>query len=557
MTSDGLLKQAKEQLPAACCSLALLVVILIAHPVGEVPFSDDVSFIFSAKVLARTGHIVYNGFVSPILGWQLYWGALFLRLFGDSFHVARVSISVLALFTVYLCQRTMERAGIRPWNAVVGTLVLALTPMFAIISIGFLTDIPALFAILVCLYACLRTLEAHSSRAAIGWIGFATLSNVLLGSVRQTAWMGVLVMVPSLLWLMRRRGDVFRAGVAFLLASVVMIAAMMHWFAQQPWTMKESLLPPGFTPHVLLEMVLAAVHMVLQVGLFLLPLLIVFLPALFRKRTPWVVYVLGGALLVSAVLLGYKGQLQSWGAPYLGRSFWWPFGSKVSLGLTAVIVLCLLALLKDLMTREVAGGNVVPYGPGFRKLLLLVVPFGVSNAALLVLRGGFTAFWDRYTLPLLLIALLLLLRYDQQQGRGRVPVIALIAALVYGGYATAIVHDDFAARRAALAAADEVEARGIPRTEITGDWDYDELTELMIAGHVYAPRMRLPKGESIPPSTHYGIADCKNFSCDMFPHVLPKYALSRMRGPGSGEFPPVSFHTWLLPAGTMYVVRFP
>jgi hypothetical protein len=130
MTSDGLLKQAKEQLPAACCSLALLVVILIAHPVGEVPFSDDVSFIFSAKVLARTGHIVYNGFVSPILGWQLYWGALFLRLFGDSFHVARVSISVLALFTVYLCQRTMERAGIRPWNAVVGTLVLALSPTF-------------------------------------------------------------------------------------------------------------------------------------------------------------------------------------------------------------------------------------------------------------------------------------------------------------------------------------------------------------------------------------------------------------------------------------------
>jgi hypothetical protein len=309
--------------------------------------------------------------------------------------------------------------------------------------------------------------------------------------------------------------------------------------------------------------------MVLQMGLFLLPILVVFVPAIFRRRVSWLTYAVGAALVVAGLLLAHAGALSQWGAPYLGRSFWWPFGNAVSLLLTAAILFCLLALLNEWVTRpslivksqvqksQVQKSPVQEARLPLRSLLTLVLPLGLANAALLVLRAGFTAFWDRYTLPLLFIALILLMRFYQLQRRGNVPVVALLVALVYGVYGAGLVHDDFAERRAALAVANEVEARGIPRTQIKGDWDYDELTELMIAGHVYAPHMRLPKGAVIPPSTHYGIPDCVSFFCDFFPHVLPKYALVHAAGPGWEEFPPVSYRTWILPAGTIYVVHFP
>ena len=70
------------------CSRAILV----AHPYAEVGISDDFSYIRIAQVLAQTGHIVYTGWVTPILGWQLYLAAIFINSFGFSFTTTRASI---------------------------------------------------------------------------------------------------------------------------------------------------------------------------------------------------------------------------------------------------------------------------------------------------------------------------------------------------------------------------------------------------------------------------------------------------------------------------------
>jgi hypothetical protein len=371
------------------------------------------------------------------------------------------------------------------------------------------------------------------------------------------------------LWLVRRRASLLRAGTGFLAISVVLIAAMLLWFSQQPYTMVESVLPPAFTPHFFLQMALSAVKMVMEMGLFLLPVLVVFLPALLRRGQPRLVQAVAVVVALCAVLLAHSGGLMRWGAPYLGAaSFLWPFDGRVSLLLTLAVVVCLLGLLSSLLKAgqrlpEIAAAvdKVDGRKVSLAELLVLTVPAGAASAALLLVRSGFTALWDRYTLPLLFLALLLLMRFYQERSfsqgqRSGVPVVALLMALVYGGYAAALVHDDYVWRRAMQAAAGEVEASGIARTEITGGWDYDELTELRIAGHVYAPRMRLPKGEVPPPSTHYGIPNCQGFFCDMFPHVLPKYALSPQAEAGFDEFPPVSYRRWLMPSGSIYVVPF-
>ena len=63
--------------PALLCVLIFLFCALATFPVAEIGMNDDWSYVQSARVLAQTGHIVYNGWGAMMLGWQLYLGALF------------------------------------------------------------------------------------------------------------------------------------------------------------------------------------------------------------------------------------------------------------------------------------------------------------------------------------------------------------------------------------------------------------------------------------------------------------------------------------------------
>ena len=86
-----------------------------------------------------------------------------------------------------------------------------------------MSDIHGLFAIVLCLYGCLRALQSSTTRAAIGWLCFAITTNAICGTSRQLAWLGILVMVPSTLWLLRARRRVLLAGAIATLAGVLFI----------------------------------------------------------------------------------------------------------------------------------------------------------------------------------------------------------------------------------------------------------------------------------------------------------------------------------------------
>ena len=116
--------------PALLCAFVLLVCAFATFPFAEVGLTDDWSYVQSARVLAQTGHIVYNGWATAMLGWQLYLGALFVKLFGTSFTAVRASTLLVALITAFLMQRTFVRAGINSRNATIGTLALVLSPLF-------------------------------------------------------------------------------------------------------------------------------------------------------------------------------------------------------------------------------------------------------------------------------------------------------------------------------------------------------------------------------------------------------------------------------------------
>ena len=544
----------------AGCALLLLLAILVARPYAEVGISDDFSYIWSAKVLAQTGHVAYNGGATAILGWQLYLAALLDKLFGFSFTATRASILLISVATAFLCQRTLVRAGANEWNASIGALMLMLSPLLMPLEVSFMTDVPGLFAIVVCLYACFRAIQADGEWASIGWIGFASLSNVVLGSSRQIAWLGVLVMVPSALWILRRKRRTAVAGVAFWMASVVLIFAINRWFQQQPYILHEPLSRGPVTPHVIKQLAIGLTRAFFEVVLLLLPILLMYLPALRKRKYPWVVYLAACGFLFYGLRMWQIHNLNAWFAPYLSGVA--PFGPLTRLRpiLSVAVIFCTLALITAVVARSKRTEVTRGYGlaSSDRTISVLLVPFTVAYVGLISPRAGFENIWDRYLLPLLFVALIFALRFYQKQFQTRLPIAALVLALCIGAYATASLHDRFAMYRARAGAVNEVLAAGIPATAVSGGWDYDGWTELEISGHIVDPRMLVPPGVTLAKPTHYGLENCPWFYCNMFPHVMPYYTISfRPDAAVNNKFAPVPYRTWVESPGTIYVVRFP
>src|SRR5215472_7759713 len=207
-----ILRTNSSRLPALACALSLLFCLPLVKPWVEIGIHDEPSYVRTAQVLAQTGHVIYNGWSGPILGWHVYLGAAFIKLFGFSFTAVRLSTLPIAMLTTFLGQRTMLRCGVSQWNAALAMLTLVFTPLFLPLAFTFLTDIGGLLVIILCFYGCVRSIHEDSDTRASMWLAFAALSNALGGSIRQTCWLGLLVMIPSALFLLRRRRSVLIWG---------------------------------------------------------------------------------------------------------------------------------------------------------------------------------------------------------------------------------------------------------------------------------------------------------------------------------------------------------
>jgi Dolichyl-phosphate-mannose-protein mannosyltransferase len=174
---------------ALACVLMLLFCALLIKPFAEIGINDDFSYIRTAQLLAATGHIVYNRWASMPLGWQLYLGALFIKLFGFSFTAPRLAVFVVSLVNAYLLHRVATQFGLTTWNALLATLTVILSPAWLIMELNFMSDAPGLFCIVLCMYACQRALLAGDKSSALRWFWFAGLSTLQMEpSGRRHGW---------------------------------------------------------------------------------------------------------------------------------------------------------------------------------------------------------------------------------------------------------------------------------------------------------------------------------------------------------------------------------
>ena len=563
------------RIPALFCGLAVLVCELASRPFVEMGICDDWSYIHTAQKLAATGHFVYSGWAPALQFWQAYVAVALIKLFGFSMTTVRMSTLLVAVALAFILQRTMVRSNISERNATIGTLALVLSPLYLVLSVTFMTDIHGLFATVLCLYGCLRALQSSTFRATVSWLCFAIVTNAICGTSRQIAWLGILVMVPCTLWLLRARRSVLFAGTAANFAGVVFILVCLHWLKQQPFSVPEHLLAPSYP---LAKILGEFIYAFMDVPLLLLPVAALFLPEV-RKLRPRVIAILAALLLCYLFLAIYPshlrgifplepmpGGLGEWvnvhaifdylilqGKPpvFLHR------GAQIlltiaSFGGTAGLVVSLLR------SRETSP----PVSPSptisWKQLGVLFVPFTLVYLLLLVSRAATAGIHDRYLLGILVFPLIALVRYYQEQIQTQLPLASVLMVALMAIYSIAATHNMFALYRARVEIAAELRASGVPDTSVDNGWEYNSEVELQHAAAINDFRMVIPVNAYVP-TPPLPANTCKMNEFDETPHIHPLYGISF--GPnecyGPAPFAPVAYSRWLASRpGMLYVVRY-
>jgi hypothetical protein len=534
--------------PAMLCAIAVGICVLFSEPRLEMGFDDDFSYIWTARAMADTGHFVYNGWATAMLGWQIYLGALFIKLFGFSFTVVRASILLVGMATAALLQRTFVRIGVNEWNATLATLTLTVSPLFLPLTFGFMTDVPGLFAIIICLYGCLRAVQADSDRAAVHWLIVAALSNAIGGTARQIAWLGVLVLVPSAAWVMRRRRGALTAAIILWIMSVVFIAGCMYWFKRQPYAISEPLFVGIHYKS----------HQYQAILLFSLPILIAFV-ARFPVRERWARIQAGSVILAVVAVAGLCAAIWPTEFHSISQFLLAPFSDgevstkgleiggfpgdrpdvlsmSVRIVLTVLTFTAFVAFLLSLVNafRLEKRPDVESRGQISNQTLLTILgPFTAGYLVLLVTRA---AVFERYFLPLLFVFLVFLLRFYQARIASRLPALTILFVILFGAYGVVTLHDLLAADRAGLQAAESLRAAGIPRTEIRAGFQYDAWTQIEQTGYL------------LPKKPWHAPPQCVSWWVKYTPSIHGRYQLSYNPScfPES-EFAPVDYTTWLAP----------
>ncbi len=528
------------------CGLVVVAFVLACRANVEMGYIDDWSMARTARIFAQTGHFVYNGWAAMPEGWQIVWAAPFIKLFGFSYTVVRFCLLPIVFLTIYLFQQCLVRFGLTELNASFGALTLGLSPFFLPVASSFMTDIPSLMVLILCLFQCQRAIAAATGRGTIFWLMVAAFTNLVGGTVRQTAWLGVLLIVPSVGWMLRRRRGVTVAAFSATAVSGVCIFAFLHWYAAQPYSVPEKFFIFSISGQVLVHLFGQFLNMFLFLLIASLPILAAFLHAMGRlsRRIFWSIYFsLAAFVLLASVAIRKSGLLGIVAASY--GIHWTLAAEAIFLGAMALVFAWI---------RRSAGGEQLRDNNGpvskasYSDVLWLLGPYTLCYLVLLIPRGATGSLLDRYVLGLAPLPIVCLLKIYQDRIGTVIPKMAFAVLAMVAFFGVGKADKRYAENRARLKAVSVLLARNIPRTAIYNGFEYDCETQLDTTGYVNEPKLEVP-ASAYHPNTPTVPFPAAALDPSLSPSVVPEYYLVPSPEPFlvPTKYPPTNYRTLLPP----------
>jgi hypothetical protein len=142
------------------------VVPLVAlRPLQDTPFGDDWVYAWAVEHLLRTGRLkILDLSVSQNVA-HVLWGALFCLPLGFSFTALRLSTWVASLLGLLGLHILLRELGVRRVDALIGVAILAFYPVYFVLSLSFMTDVPFITVMMWFFAALARALNRGSPRA--------------------------------------------------------------------------------------------------------------------------------------------------------------------------------------------------------------------------------------------------------------------------------------------------------------------------------------------------------------------------------------------------------
>ncbi len=574
------------------CMLLVVCCVLAALPFVEMGVVDDWSYAYTARKLAETGHLTYNGWAAFPLGAQAYWGALWIRVFGFSFTLLRLSMLPFAMGCAWSAYALLRHTGVGPNLSLLGTLSFVLSPLFLPCAASFMSDVPSLFLYLLAIYGYARAassvsaqendpldgetlLEPPSGRATpsprvLPWLLFATFIGLLGTTIRQTNWLVPLVCLPYLAWLWRDTRKLALIAGALWAFSALFGALYLRWYKAQPYSVPESL--KGnllFVVHHPGSVVQAGALLTLMLALLALPALAGSLLSLQSaraiKRAAW-----GGIAAFAAVGMLWCARTHLY-APWNGGvlTINGVYGAVMVLGLPPRVLSPFVCALLSLLAFVLSGLTCALLLPTASRKPQATAPspdmprsgtsreYRLVTLHLLLLTTGVYALlactrlkvYDRYLLPVIPVAIMGILLAAQQRRGDRVGRAGWLLTALFAVYGVAGLHDYFAMDRARVAAVAQLTREGVPSTQIMAGFDFDGWTQLAAAGHVNNPFVVNPpdayhkRPDVTPP------IDCPDWLYDVIPTVQMRYLVLTAPQPALKDtrLSPIAYTAWLPP----------
>jgi hypothetical protein len=539
-------------------AFAIVAFVLVAGGWNDVPMNDDFSYGLATEALARTGHITYNGWGTPLMLPQMAVGALLVRVFGFSWWtlhlVGFVSAGAYGAL-VWLLARACG-VGRSPSAWITATLIAS---PFVLGSVPtFLTDLPGaalgLWSLLW-LVESLRDGGPVDRRRLVAAIAI----GLVAGMNRQSLWLPFLGSLGIVAWLVPSSRKMVLPGGVLILATAV---PLVRWFDSFDYTV-----PVRFDMGM--QLILAfppvafrAIYKFLNlVGLFVLPFA---WPALRGLKVRWLLL---GALGFVAILpplhpMGTKGMpllSDKYMLTYYGQYFT-SAGALVGGvdGFTRKPAAMAPIVVGFLVFAGAAGVAVGGYlffdwweralSRGTQSRSRIEVAKGILLAYVAVQVIAFLPWlaqmnmFDRYLIPLL-PCLLIFHALQAQRGGTRQWWPAAAFAVAYGLFGMASAWDYFGHTRARQDLRARLLADGVSANQIDGGFEFNAETQVRIGHHMNNPAIARPAGAYDPDATGNYLA----YLPEMFPVMDARWRISTNPGFGLVEEPPVHVRRWWSP----------